>query len=543
MNSENSQGRSPRALSPLLLAALTALFLLMFANVSLWRGTLHGLGHDLPGLVVLAIALFLLLTGLIHLLLWRWTAKPVVIFLLLVAAPLAYFMDTYGTYIDTGMVRNAVETDTREVLGLMSWQLLAYFALIGVIPSLLVAWLPLKVSSWPRMALAKLLVFPACLLLSVGLIWSDYQQLSSFGRNNRPLRYLINPVMPLYYTYRYFREQQLANMPMQPLGRDARKGPRLDGAKQGTLVVMVVGETARAADFSLNGYQRDTNPQLARRDVINYPQASSCGTETAVSLPCMFSVYDRDNYDHQKAVHTENLLDVLKHAGITVAWRDNNSGDKGVADRVDYQELWDQKVPGICNGDRCFDDILLHNLQAYLDKHVGQDVFLVLHQEGSHGPSYYLRYPQEFARFKPECKTKKLDQCSHQEIINAYDNTILYTDHVLARVIDLLKQNQSQFNTAMLYMSDHGESTGEGGMYLHGMPYMIAPQTQKHIPYILWLSPAYRQAMSVNESCLRQRSDQPVSQDNLFSTVLGMFDIQTTVYRQNMDFIQPCRGD
>ena len=227
MNSDNSQGRFPRALSPLVLAALTSLFLLVFANVSLWRGVLHGLGDDVLGLVILGVAVFLLLTGLIHLLLWRWTAKPVVIVLLLVAAPLAYFMDTYGTFIDTGMVRNAVETDTREVLGLMSWQLLAYFALIGVIPSLLVAWLPLKVSSWPRVVLAKVLVFPLCLLLSAGLIWGDYQQLSSFGRNNRPLRYLINPVMPLYYTYLYFREQQLANMPLQPLGRDARKGPRL----------------------------------------------------------------------------------------------------------------------------------------------------------------------------------------------------------------------------------------------------------------------------------------------------------------------------
>jgi lipid A ethanolaminephosphotransferase len=305
-------------------------------------------------------------------------------------------------------------------------------------------------------------------------------------------------------------------------------------------MVVVVGETARAANFSLNGYARETNPELAARGVINFEQASSCGTATAVSVPCMFQNVGRDGYKDSMANSREGLLDVLQRAGVGVLWRDNNSGCKGACVREPYEDVSHIEVDAMCDPGECHDEVLLNGLQAYLDS-LNHDAVIVLHMKGSHGPAYYKRYPAAFEKFTPVCKSNQLDRCQQAEIVNAYDNSLLYTDHVLAKTIDLLQHNSQRLDTGMLYLSDHGESLGENGIYLHGLPYAMAPSEQTHIPMLMWMSSGLEKRQGIAASCLEAKGKQPVSQDNLFHSVLGLMDVHTEAYHADLDLFRSCR--
>lgn len=294
---------------------------------------------------------------------------------------------------------------------------------------------------------------------------------------------------------------------------------------------MVVGEAARADHFSLNGYERETNPLLKKEEIIDFSHMYSCGTTTAISVPCMFSIYDRNDYDTQKGLHTENVLDVLSHAGVEVIWRDNNSNSKGVADRVQYENYRTAENNTICD-DECRDEGMLVGLEQRIEAS-DKDMIIVLHQMGEHGPAYYKRYPKAFERFTPTCQTNQLEACSQEEIANAYDNALLYTDYFLSQTIQLLKKYEESMDTAMFYMADHGESLGEGGFYLHGLPYFIAPDTQRHVGSLLWLGKDF----PVDKEKISNAASNKFSQDNLFSTLLGLFDVQTEVYKKEMDML------
>jgi lipid A ethanolaminephosphotransferase len=211
-----------------------------------------------------------------------------------------------------------------------------------------------------------------------------------------------------------------------------------------------------------------------------------------------------------------------------VLWRDNQSGCKGVCDGLPYQQS------------EGFDEVLLDGMDRVLQDRE-DNLLVVMHQLGSHGPAYFKRYPPAFRRFEPECATDDLRRCDAQAIVNAYDNTLVYTDHVLGRLIDVLAAAQKTHDTAMLYVSDHGESLGESGLYLHGVPYAIAPDVQKHVPFVLWLSPAFRDDVGVDEGCMRRRAQQAVSHDNLFHTLLGVFSVRTTAYDAGLDIFSGCR--
>lgn len=174
-------------------------------------------------------------------------------------------------------------------------------------------------------------------------------------------------------------------------------------------------------------------------------------------------------------------------------------------------------------------------LQDYIDKVKEQDVLIVLHQMGNHGPAYYKRYPKEFEVFTPVCKTNELSKCTNEEISNAYDNAILYTDFFLSKVIEFLKANSHNFNTGMLYISDHGESLGENGVYLHSMPYMIAPKAQIEVPMIMWFGG--HMARETNYVGLRRLINEPYSHDNIFHTILGMMEVKSSAYVPELDIL------
>jgi lipid A ethanolaminephosphotransferase len=300
------------------------------------------------------------------------------------------------------------------------------------------------------------------------------------------------------------------------------------------LVILVVGEAARADRFSLNGYERQTSPLLEQESVISFKNMISCGSDTALSVPCMFSYLNRENYSHAKGKNMSNVLDIISRAGVEVLWRDNNSDSKGAADRITFEDYRSNNFNPLCNPE-CRDEGMLSGLQSYIDERPDSNILIVLHTMGSHGPAYYRRYPQAFEVFTPTCQTNQLNECSDEQINNAYDNTIVYADYFLSKVIELLKNNAEDLDTAMFYISDHGESLGENGVYLHGMPYFMAPIEQVHVPAIMWLDKSF--AKEVNTEALEIVANEPLSHDNLFHTLLGLMLVETEVYDQRLDIM------
>jgi len=307
------------------------------------------------------------------------------------------------------------------------------------------------------------------------------------------------------------------------------------------LTILVVGETSRGENFSLSGYSRKTNPRLEKDNVVYFPHTTSCGTATAISVPCMFSGMPRKNYDEQLAHHREGLLDIVQRAGIQVLWNENDGGCKGACDRVPHQDMTKLNLKDYCIEGECHDEILFHDIQKYIDTLHG-DGLIVLHTIGSHGPTYYHRYPPQFRKFVPTCDTNAIQTCSQEQLINTYDNTLLYVDYIVDKAIKLLASQPDNVTTSLLYLSDHGESLGENGVYLHGLPYAIAPDAQKHVPLLIWLSPQYQKQHAVNYTCLQKRAqNEAFSQDNLFPTMLGILGVQTQEYHRADDILAPCK--
>ncbi len=455
--------------------------------------------------------------------------KPLLIFILIIAALGNYFMQKYNIIIDTTMIENTVQTDISEASDLMSWKLFAYVILLGLLPSYIIYKTPLVYRGFRKELFSKLKLSAGSFVLIFFIMLPFSKHYTSFFREHKILRSYTNPTYGLYALGYYVKEQVAkTDMPLTQTGLDAK----IEKREKRKVVIMVVGEATRADHFSLNGYQRETNPLIKQEEIINFSNMYSCGTTTAVSVPCMFSVYDRSEYDTQKGLHRENVLDVLSHAGVEVLWRDNNSNSKGVADRVKYEHYKTPDNNTVCEGE-CRDVGMLVGLDTLIEES-SKDMVIVLHQMGNHGPAYYKRYPKEFERFTPTCQTNQLEECSQEEIANAYDNALLYTDYFLSQAIQLLKRYEDSIDTAMFYMADHGESLGEGGFYLHGLPYFIAPDTQKHVASVLWLG----QNFPVDKENLVKNASYEFTQDNLFSTLLGLFDVQTEVYDKKMDILK-----
>lgn len=533
--------RRPRLTSEALVL-LAGLYFALFSNLRFWSAAITAPTHQWP----MAVALFVLLVSLhvllLGLLVNRWTAKPLLSVIILVTAMASHFMVAFGLYLDADMVRNVLATDRRESSELLTWALLVPL-LLGVIPVALLWRVDLIRRPLRKAVGARALLLGGAIAASAIAAIAGYQPLAALMRNQHDLRYLATPGNWMISLGNVaFAGPPGAKQSKLPIGTDAvQVATRAAGARP-RLLVIVVGETARAQNWGLDGYARDTTPELRQAGVINFTETSACGTATEVSLPCMFSPWGRHDYDEKKIRAHQSLLHVLDHAGIGVVWRDNQAGCKGVCDGLPLQSVTDSTDPELCNGERCWDGILLKDLDGALAmaKTQGGDKVLVLHMLGNHGPSYYERYPPAFARFTPACQVPDLGRCSQQEIVNAYDNALSYTDHVLASAIGKLAQ-RTDVDTALMYMSDHGESLGEKGLYLHGVPYAIAPREQTHVPMVMWFGNHFARDEGLDVSCLRQHAGQPTSHDNLFPSVLGLLDVKTSLYDPSRDLFAPCR--
>ncbi len=530
-----------------------ALWLASVGNLPLWQ-RIDALGGSpaqrlllIAGMgAVIAAALVVLLS----LLAWPRVFRPVATGLLLVTAFNTHFMWQYGVVIDPTMLANALHTDAHEVRDLLSWTMPGTVLLVAGLPLWALWRRPLALRrAWPQ-AGRNLLGALSALALLVGAALLSYQGLASLMRNHKDLRYMANPLNTVYAGARLAVDQVPRQVrPLQPVGEDAKLGASYARQQRPPLLVLVIGETARAQNFGLNGYARQTTPGLARwqaqGDLVNFGQVSSCGTNTQVSLPCIFSPLTRAQGGDKTPEH-ENLLDVLQRAGLAVLWVDNQSGCKGVCDRVPHASANDHAVPGLCEGSECFDAAMLDGLDQRIDaldpQRRARGVVLVMHQMGSHGPAYAHRAPENRKRFLPECRSVRLSDCPHDQLVNAYDNSIAYTDSFLDQTLQWLKAraDRGSEDTGLIYVSDHGESLGENGLYLHGVPYAIAPVQQTRVPMVGWFSKGLQQRTGLSVGCLRGRADQPISHDHIFHSVLGLMDVQTRAHQPALDALLPC---
>lgn len=521
-------------------------------NLPLWRalhrlGMLDGRAGALLG-TSMAVTILALLAALMSLFAWRGTLKPALAVLLVVQALGAHYMLTYNVVIDTTMMTNVLLTDRREVVDLIGWPLWRDLGWLLAPPLLLLWRVRLRPMAAGRALRANALLLVSMLALAAVAILAGFQPIASTSRNNKSLRYLVNPISGLVAVGK-LAAAPLARPPgpLQLVGTDAVLGARGAAAAQAgrpPLFVLVLGETARADRLGLNGYARDTTPGLSREPVASFRDVRSCGTSTAASVPCMFSPLGREGFAKRDADH-ENLLDVLQHAGLAVLWVDNQAGGcKGVCDRVPNVSTVGSRNAALCADGDCHDEILLEGLDeriaALPAERRARGVVVVLHTMGSHGPAYFKRSRPDEKRFLPECDSIDLQRCTHESLQNAYDNSIVATDAFLVRTIRWLEAHTAQQAPALLYLSDHGESLGEHNVYLHGLPYSIAPPEQKQVPWITWLSPGFAARSGLSTACLTRQATLPLSHDNLFHSVLGLLDVETRAYQPALDAYAAC---
>lgn len=473
-------------------------------------------------------------------------AKGVIAALMITTSVISYFNQELGVIFDYEMMRNIVdnmtEVNTKEAFELFSPLLVLHVLFYGVVPSLIL-FIPQKKQTLKKQVISHLVTSGMVVGLLLILIMANFKYLSYFSRENRDLRVWVTPVFPLISLNRYIKDLSSEAIVVEPIATDAHI---VRAHTKRTIGVMVVGETARADHFSLNGYDKLTNPYLEKRtNLTNFSQASSCGTSTAFSVPCIFSFYDKSDYSPNKAELKWNVLDVAQHAGVEVHWIDNNSSCKGVCARVDNINIFrnpDETSANYLDGEM-YDIQLVSELENVLAQHEQtnpqKDILVVLHMMGSHGPAYHKRVPKEFVAFDDFCQNDAPQACTDEQVTRAYDNTIVYTDYVLNELISLLESKEQVEQTSFLmYVSDHGESLGENGVYLHGLPYFLAPTAQTHVPMMMWLSDRYQKANNLlNPKDIATQ----VSHDYMSHTLLDLFDIQTQVLKPEQSLLKLLR--
>ena len=533
---------------PAWVALLGSLWLASAGNYALWQQVhqlpevkgLRGLAFTLGFGLIITCAL----TSLLSLFNWGKLLKPVLTVFFFSAASGAYFMMSYGIVIDSTMITNVIQTDTKEALDLFNWRMLVSFAILGLLPAWVLWKTPLKSLRVGQQLLGNALMAVLSIAILLASLLAIFQDFSSIMRNHTQLRYLINPLNSYYAIGMVAAKPfQRDNKTLLPVGQDA-KLVTAKATDKPPLILLVLGETARMGNFGLNGYDRNTTPELSKENTVSLRGVMSCGTSTATSVPCMFSHLGKEDFESRKNNY-ESLIDVLHHAGLALLWIDNQSGCKSVCERVPQALTKELKHPTLCKGGECFDEIMLHQLderiQALPAERRAKGVVVVMHQMGSHGPAYYKRVPDNFKKFQPECKSNALQECSREQVVNSFDNTILYTDHFLGQAIQWLKKSNATHATAMLYVSDHGESLGENNLYLHGLPYRVAPDVQKRVPWISWWSSQFESQTGLSSACLKKKINAPLTHDNYFHSVLGMVGVRTEVYQAKLDVHADCR--
>jgi|TARA_B110000259_G_scaffold3785_1_gene4349 lipid A ethanolaminephosphotransferase len=414
-----------------------------------------------------------------------------------------YFIFTYGVIIDKTMIGNVLNTNYEESSSFLSFGLILYLILLGVIPSILIFKIKIvkvKLKTFlAHIGSAFLFVLIFIYINSSSWLWIDKNS-KALGGLVMPWSYIVNTSR--FYIHKNEENKQKILLPDATIGNDKK-----------SIAVLVIGESARSENFSLYGYEKETNPLLSKIENVYSYKAESCATYTTAGVQCILEYKDgSESY--------ETLPNYLFRNNVEVIWRTTNWGEPAVKIN-NYQGRAD--LEKLCDGEGCgYDEILLSGLRAQLLESKKDKILLVLHTSTSHGPTYYKKYPPQFNKFTPVCENVELGKCTQQELINAYDNTIVYTDFILSSLIGELKSLE-QYNSTMFYVSDHGESLGEKNLYMHGIPASIAPKEQLEIPFIVWLS----------DDAKTLKNNQVLHQHNVFHSVLDFLGIESPIYDEN----------
>jgi len=467
-------------------------------------------------------------------------AKPFFIFVLVSSAAACYATSKYGVLFDYSMIENVIETNSSEMSSYVNLSSSSYLLFVGIIPAILIAFIRFNTQEpLLKRAFKRLMLVISAILILLLIAACFYKSYASVGRNNSYLNKMIVPAH-IFNSVKYLKKEVFTEkLAYKAQGTDAVLPAAVNGKP--TLMVLIVGETARSMNIGYNGYTRNTNPYTQNMGIISFQDVSSCGTATAHSLPCMFSNLNRNNYDKNRANSQDNVLDVLTHAGIDTLWKDNDGGDKSVAKNIKKITIDASQYADVCNGSTCYDEAMLKSFDDEI-ANMKENKLIAMHMIGSHGPTYWLRYPQQKELFTPSCNQSDIENCSDEKIVNVYDNTIAYTDYVIAETIKKLQRYSADYNVALMYISDHGESLGEKGLYLHGTPYSFAPEEQTQVPFFMWLPQQYADAKGINKRCLMEKAKtETFSHDNLFHTLLGFYGVESNVINPRLDITASCR--
>lgn len=481
-------------------------------------------------MICAAAALFFVFNIIYAILLIRPIAKFVMSFVILGNAAAFYFMYKYGIIIDEFTIHNLAVANADEIRPFLTADFFLLVDIAVFIPVLLLCKIKIVKTPFKEEAKKRSILAIASFL---GLLLTGQYLLPI--RENTEILYRL---LPANYISSGFSFANLTANPASPRKTDIQgiiKRYWKDNGRKNVIVV-ILGESARAANFSLYGYKRDTNKALKPYigDMLVFPPAQTCGTQTLISVPCLFSFHNRESFMETKAwrrmLYERNVLDTLANNGYYVLWHENDYGCFDVCNRINTKEF--------CGGGGCLDEIIQKDLSKKIEK-INDDMVIVLHQNGSHSP-YSERYPKEFEIFKPAAQHDIFARRPQEEIINAYDNSIVYTSHLMAELFKDLEKLQDKYNIIVIYTSDHGESLGEDGVYMHATPYKTAPAYQKEVPFLVWMPETTRRNMNYDRDCLRRKQKQRVSHDNLFHSLLGAAGIFTKDYIPALDIFYGC---
>lgn len=530
------------AINSTLLVLIQAVFYVGVLNMTLWRHIFKALEEGAEQSYLFLGSIPFVLTAAIFILLLPFSIKsfekPFYILLVITSAIVNYTMYHYGTIFDPDMIENFAATNYAEGSAYFNMSAVLWIGATGVLPALLIFFTHITHYPLLKDAAQKIIALSVAVSVIGVLAVFVYKDYAAFIRNNSTLR---KETVPYYYvvsTVKYIKRAHFtAPKTYEVIGADAEM---MEKDKPDILVVLV-GETARAQSYQLGGYERATNAYT--KDIPNltyFKNVTSCGTATAISLPCMFSMRTRKDYSGPNFKYEDNVTDIVKRAGVQSLWIDNNTGSKFVSHTIETIAT-DKDNKEYCNGVDCADNILIGILDEKLKTIEGKDTVIYIHLIGSHGPAYFERYPDDHRVFKPDCPRSDIQNCSDEEIRNTYDNTILFTDYVMAELIKVMQSHEDKYDLAMFYMSDHGESLGENGIYLHGMPYAIAPAEQNHVPLMTWFSNQEIVEKGLDMKCLAKKAkSEEFSHDNLSHMILGLMDIHTEDYNKALDILEPC---
>jgi len=419
-----------------------------------------------------------------------------------------YFINTYSVIIDKTMISNILNTNYEESISFFSFGLIIYLLFLGIIPSIFIVRVKIINESFKK----KLTTFLLTLIFIVSLVFANSSNWLWIDKHSTKLGALAMPWSYVINTSRFYIHKSQENKKEILLPDATIK----DTEK--SIAVLVIGESARSENFSLYGYKKNTNPLLSKIKNVYSFKATSCATYTTAGIKCIL--------EHENTSKLYEILpNYLYRNNVEVIWRTTNWGEppihiKNYLNRNDIEK----KYRG---GDSNYDEILLSGLQEQILASKNNKILIVLHTTTSHGPTYNKKYPPQFEKFKPVCNSVELGKCTTEELINAYDNTIVYTDYILSNLIEILKQ-LDEYKSTMLYVSDHGESLGENNLYMHGLPVSIAPKEQLDIPFIVWLSEDYK----------KLKSHEELSQNHVFHSVLNFLAIESPIYDENMNIFK-----